>query len=326
MVKYSSEYPSSDGSLLQPLLNRIAECPALIAPEREAELGEVQKVTPWKYDFDLADGARGISANLDTNTINLPLAQLERLWAMTYGFLEYFDIGRKHPPGGEIGVDQCPEMRIPSEMLNWAAAGMEKKVRFQWPEHLPQPGQPKGADEELLEKVNRHFLGAVAFIILHEIGHLHYRHESPKFQSEDESIRCEFEADAWAAAWIMEKCPEDLHLWIFRADVCVLALTMINLVEYQEGPQTGKRTHPPTVERILRFSDRWARESEGKVAHLKDFPLYLAASILQTQRLNLGLDIAPRIQHDSMTDYLVDAMRVFRERKLPDGGNYACEI
>ena len=78
---------------LQPLIRRIAECPVGIAPERETELGEVRTVTPWCYDVEVTDGKRGITADPDGCTVNLPLAQLERLWAMTYSFLVAFDIG-----------------------------------------------------------------------------------------------------------------------------------------------------------------------------------------------------------------------------------------
>lgn len=316
MVVYSGEFPTEDFSPLQPLLDRIAECPGLIAPERELDLGEVMKVTPWTYVVHGTDGARGISASLEEGVINLPLAQLERLWAMTYGFLLGFDIGRKHASGTEVGIDDCPELKIPMHMLSWAYEGLKARKRMPWPDYLPRPGNQKGVDEETLEKVNRHFLGAVGFIILHEIAHLHLRHPLPKFQSEEESIRCEREADAWAAAWIMEQCPPHTDTRIFRADVCVLALSLMNLLEFSDGPQVGKQTHPPTVERLLEFSAAHVQESGGQVAEIGDFPLFFAASILHTQRLNLGLDVAPGVKHDSMTDYFVNALRVFRERQV----------
>jgi hypothetical protein len=310
---------------LQPLIRRIAECPVWIAPERETELGEVRTVTPWCYDVEVTDGKRGITADPDGCTVNLPLAQLERLWAMTYGFLVAFDIGRKQSPGVEVGINDCPELEAPLHLISWAYHGMLTGERLPWPDGLPRPDRLETCDSSTLEKINRHFLGALGFIILHEVAHLHLKHPPPKFQSDEESMGCEREADRWAANWIFDKCPADRDIRIFRGDACVVALSLINMLEFSVGPQTGRATHPPTIERLLDFADRHIPESSGDVAPVSDFPLFLAASILQTQRLNLRLDVAPGIKHESMTDFLINSLRVFRDRVPASSTQEQCE-
>ena len=301
------------------LMDKIAESPVFLAPQRERLLAELRKTIPWVYDVDVIDGGAVFSAVASGSeyVVNLPLAQLERLWAMTYGFLVSFDIARTRiPPGVECSSADHPELGPPLKLITWAYDGLRKRKRLDWPEGLPRPNQPALCSDENLQMVNLHFLGAIAFIILHEAAHLHFKHPSSKFQSSEESIKCENEADEWAADWIMGCCPPMRDVRIFRGSCCVLALCLLNLLEFSVGPQSGKPTHPPTVERLLNFTTKHIQESEGSSASVEEFPLYLASTILNIQRLNLGLDVARGIKHDSFTDYHLDALRVFRDRKV----------
>jgi hypothetical protein len=295
-------------------LERIAKCPFLIAPERDGDWEGLISEIPWRFELQCAEASRGFRAELDKNLVKIPLPQLERLWAMTFGFVVSFDIAKSHPPGTELGVVECPELKIPMEMLSWAYHGIVEKRHLTWPKEFPQPGGQVAFPEDTEEKVNQHFLLALGFILLHEIAHLRLKHADPEFQTDQESIDCELEADAWAADWIFEKCPANHEIRIARSVGCVLALTLINLFEYRDKQSGGRLTHPPTVERLLKFITKHVPESMGARAEVTDFPLYFASVVLQIQRLNLQLDVAPGIEHESMTDYLINALRVFGER------------
>lgn len=317
MVITQNYDPEKVKTPLAPLIDEIAESPVFLAPQREESLRELRETIPWTYGVDAENGQAVFTADASECVVNLPLAQLERLWAMTYGFLVTFDFTNgKIPPGVECSPKEYPELEPPLALITWAYDGLKKRKRLIWPEGLPRPDLPDSCDPEMLYKVNQHFLGTTAFIILHEAAHLHYKHPSPKFQSSEESIRCENEADRWAAEWIMGCCPPKRDVRIFRGSCCVLALCLLNLLEFSVGPQSGKQTHPPTVERLLNFTNEHIQESDGPNASADEFPLYLGATILNIQRLNLGLDVARGVKHDSFTEYNLNALRVFRERKV----------
>jgi hypothetical protein len=124
-------------------------------------------------------------------------------------------------------------------------------------------------------------------------------------------MKCELEADRWASDWIFEKCPSDERTRIFRANCCILALSIINLIEVHLRPEAARSTHPPVVERILDLITRHIPESVGERAGSADFPIYLAAVILHVQRINLGIDAGVE-QYESIVDYLIGALRAFQ--------------
>jgi Peptidase U49 len=293
------------------LFERISSCAVYVAPERETELRAALGGRAVHCVVDVEDGRSGITVDPETCEIALPLAQLERLWAMTYGFLTAYREGRKYYPAEITTVQEAPELQQPLQLLSWACDGIRAGKRLDWPDGLPRPDVP-GDDPEHVENINRFFLGALGFILLHEIAHHVLKHPSPKFQSENDSIRCELEADRWAGDWIFEKCPNNEGDRLFRGNCSVLALSIINLVEAHLRPSASPKTHPPVIERILDLITRHIPESVGQRAVSTDFPIYLAAVILHVQRINLGIDPGLGTERDSITDYLVEALRAFQ--------------
>jgi hypothetical protein len=310
-----SDIPKSLNSVpespLRPLFERICTCTTYIAPERASDLQAALKGLPVHCTVDVQDGNAGISVDPMTCNVTLPLAQLERLWAMTYGFLTAYREGRKYFPRTEITVQEAPELQVPLQLVSWASKGFRVGERLDWPTGLPRPDAP-GGDGEHVECINRFFVGAVAFILLHEIAHHLLNHPSPMYQSDDESMKCELEADRWSGDWILEKCPNDEKIRIFRGNCCVLSLSMINLIEVHFRSNAGRKTHPPVAERILAFLSRHFAESAGPSTVSTDFPIYLAALILHVQRINLGFDSGAGESHASIIDYLIDALRAFQ--------------
>jgi hypothetical protein len=210
-------------SPLAPLLDHIRTCVLYIAPERETDTEELFRGSSVHCRIDANDGKAVFSVDSeksDTCEIKMPLAQLERLWALTFGFIVALKIAKDHWPKAEVTVEEEPGLTEPLALISWAWEGLSRGERLEWQEGLPRPDVAND-DPDLLQTVNGFFLGALGFIMLHEIGHYVLKHPPPKYQSNNESIRCEIQADDWAANWIFEKYPNDGQ---FRGHCCVLAL------------------------------------------------------------------------------------------------------
>ena len=66
---------------------------------------------PWRYDVSVDNGAAGFTADSTTGIVKLPLAQLERLWALTNGFLTALDLATKHYPKADLIVAEFPQLK-----------------------------------------------------------------------------------------------------------------------------------------------------------------------------------------------------------------------
>lgn len=302
---------------LQPLLEGIAEAVLLIAPEREQDLKDLGEKLNWEYLVDGNKGGFGFAARQGTkNIVFMPLAALERLWAFIFGHLALFDIARTAKKPGVVFISDTPEARVAQKLLVWAHVG--GKDRQPWPDGCPSPREPMEWIEQMA-LARQSFLGAVGFIVLHELAHLEHGDPDPEFQSDDESQKCEFRADEWAARWIMEKigqrkdspdCPDTIkRLWIYRASCIIHALCVINAVEFRAGG--GRKTHPEPVERILNCAGKFFPESGEHFSPITDFPIYLASTILATQHVNLVSENGADIVYEDITTSLLDLFRRF---------------
>ena len=110
-----------------------------------------------------------------------------------------------------------------------------------WPDCLPPP-EPQAAEGSRDWAVNNLFFGAVGWILLHEIAHKHLNHE--RNTTAELRRRQEFDADGWAADWVLTRVPNDLR---FRVAAIASAFTWIGLVDDVFGPGP---THPPAWERF----------------------------------------------------------------------------
>jgi hypothetical protein len=287
------------------------------APERKEEFERLYEKLAWRFQTDVTEGTYGFSADTvdepPRNVIDLPLAALERTWAYVYAYLLLFDVTRANP-GVEITSEYSPEVRDAFELLNWANAGERAKKRLDWPDALPRPDS-KSVDAARLEKTNEFFLGALAFIVLHEVAHIELGHTTVKKAPDNMKMNNERAADYWAAKWLFDRMTEystEEKFRINRGVWVVLALAILNLVEFnnREGMPTS---HPPTIERLLTFLNNFCPESLEHIAPLTDFPTFLALTIIECQAMNLN--VATRLKtYDSLTERLIDLLREF-ERK-----------
>src|SRR5207247_3773059 len=78
-----------------------------------------------------------------------------------------------------------------------------RQVDNPWPGHLMPP--KIDSSEEVIQEINNVFFGAVAWILLHEAGHVHLGNEEESGRSHQQ----EDEEDKFAAEWVFEKVPTE---------------------------------------------------------------------------------------------------------------------
>lgn len=112
-------------------------------------------------------------------------------------------------------------------------------------------------------KINNVFLGAVAWILLHEVGHVHRQHQVESARS----LKDEEEADDFAAKWVFEKVP-DSRQREFRILAVGVALAWLLLF----APIGGDTKHPPAYARVMHVSSYFEAAEDSValevVAHL----------------------------------------------------------
>lgn len=164
---------------------------------------------------------------------------------------------RKDDPFGIIAIG----------LLNWSFSVIETKKRRPWlHSNVPWPclddGTPTYEGEDL-EQTEPIFIGAVGWILLHELAHIHHGHEG-----REGSLNEEREADQSATEWVFGDAPFGAAGG--RAEALVAALFYMTVRETLEGADSD---HPPMCERIsqcFNFAD----------LHNNAWPLCLMATLI----------------------------------------------
>jgi hypothetical protein len=132
-----------------------------------------------------------------------------------------------------------------------------------WPRGLYVPrlnrlGQP-------FQTIDGLFFGAVSWLLLHEIAHVHFQH--PRNLLPIENIRQEDDADRFAARWMFNEVPSNDERERRTLKVGV-ALAWLLLFE----PWGGDANHPPVVQRMMHVADYFRAQQNSialeVVAHL----------------------------------------------------------
>jgi hypothetical protein len=114
--------------------------------------------------------------------------------------------------------------------------------------------RPESLSDSQRSLGNIFFQFSVAFILLHELAHLSLNHRVGR-----DAIEQEYEADAFAAAWLLEgvstssdnEAPDRISLLVGIA----LALLWLTIQEVFLGPQQS-HSHPPSFARLMRVLDK----------------------------------------------------------------------
>ena len=222
--------------------------PFNIAPERAHQLAE-EIFGSGKWIMTPAEGDASFYAVPEEARICLTYAGLASLWCVAYAAFRIADIASRqqrsteskdstHFDIGEYGA----AMRL-GEHLAYARALFHADSA--WPVNLTSPNPGVRADSPE-GRVNNVFLGALSWIMLHEIAHVHHKHES--LIPANQQIKQEYQADDFATRWILDGSGRGLERE-FRALMICVALSWLFLFESEKGHGP---THPPA---ILRFRE-----------------------------------------------------------------------
>ena len=166
----------------------------------------------------------------------------------------------------QLDIVDYPELQVALDSLVLATRLLTKDVpeeaaqRKIWPEWAPniEPFAASGTDGNA---GNSFFLGALTWIFMHELAHIHLKHETRQVAESMSDMQCESEADRQATLWIKEDfCadvgrapgtkPSDRDLGLeVRATYMGLGLIWVAL--FEANIRGGPITHPPPTQRVF---------------------------------------------------------------------------
>lgn len=233
-------------ALVTPLFEHARKVPFNIAPEQGVRLAaEIFGQRGW--ELKLISGEANFYAIPADAVVAASASGLASLWCLCYAAYHLVDTasrlqrGKNDPdaPAFDIGGD-CNAMRL-GEYLGFARSLFHGEQ--EWPRHLVTPDTGMSLDSEE-GRVNNLFYGSLAWILLHEIGHVHHKHE--KLIPVAQRVRQEYVADDFATRWVLESAGQGLQNEFRVLTICV-ALCWIFLNEAEIGQGTD---HPPAFNRF----------------------------------------------------------------------------
>ncbi|WP_374650093.1 phage exclusion protein Lit family protein [Dongia sp.] len=236
--------------ITEPFFRRTAHAPLNIAPERGPQLAE-EIFGSGRWDLLPSETEANFYAVPADKAIYLSYAGLASLWCVAYAAYHAADIAsrsQRQPTAGRTEIDIGAESAERKISAHVAYAKLLFRTDRDWPEDLPAPA-PEADFSSPAGRVNNVFYGALSWIMLHEIAHVHQQHSA--LIPAHLRVRQEFQADDFATRWILDDAGNGLYRE-FRVLMIVVALTWLFLHEDTVG--IGK-DHPAT---ILRFRDAGA--------------------------------------------------------------------
>ncbi|WP_084175073.1 phage exclusion protein Lit family protein [Afifella pfennigii] len=241
----------STKQVTDPFFRYAARTPFNIAPERGEELAEAI-FGSGKWDLRPSKTAANFYAVPADKAIYLSYAGLASLWCIAYAAFHVADISsraqRAPRQAGEAEIniaDECAARKVPEHI---AYANALYRADQDWPDDLPPP--PISPEFDTPEgRVNNVFFGALSWIILHEVAHIH--HGDVKFLPQDLLVKQEYRADDFATRWILDRAGNGLQRE-FRVLMIVVALTWLFLFEQTVG---AGNDHPATILRFREAAD-----------------------------------------------------------------------
>jgi hypothetical protein len=283
------------------LLPYIAAAPYRAAPERADELARLVQDRHIRLSFDPGP-SQTASVNLDTGEIRFGLPFVERLWALSYAYLDLIRLWQQHGPGAPLDIPE-PTRRL----LEWEFHVEKTGTAEPLPSGVPtaQPDERVGNDGYAAVEL---CLIAAAWVLLHEIGHLVYGHRST-----DPPIRWiprEYEADDWAGHWMLDRWTEyaaDDRVFVKRA----LAGTVFlgHVAAFESHGRTPSVTHPNSAERLLHFLDSFVPRAPGTKADAKELPWVAAMLIVECHLQAAGKSLPAGTTFAEARDALLSAAR-----------------
>ncbi|MCG8274240.1 hypothetical protein MIC97_22415 [Aquamicrobium sp. NLF2-7] len=232
--------------IAQPFFDLVAAAPFRIAPERADELTrEIFRGDEWT--LRPSETEANFYAIPEDKTIFASYAGLASLWCLAHAAFHTIDITSHRQRSSGAGEEQIDIGDY------WKALRLGEYVAYarslfradtDWPDTLPQPSLDVGFDTPE-GRVNNIFFGALSWIILHEIAHIHNADEV--HVPHNQRVQQEYLADDFATRWVLKDAVSEMRE--FRVLMICLALTWLFL--HEDTVRTGS-THPQA---FLRFRE-----------------------------------------------------------------------
>jgi hypothetical protein len=224
------------------LLPEIWAAPQAIAPEK------MNLLAPLLREVKLYPQTGEFRFSISGDYLHISDGALNLIWCSSYAsWFIYQAIGRAEKNGREVvRFDDDRETEEAVSLYQWAICCVRDKAYTPWPAGAPQPTRTP-VHESPLHIANEVFLTAVAWMLLHEAGHLARNHP---FLTSARSLDEEHEADFFATDHVLGGVTDE-QVRFKRSVGIVVANAIILLLELMNGP-VASQTHPPVEERISR--------------------------------------------------------------------------
>jgi hypothetical protein len=243
-------------TLMEPLFQFAKRTPFKIAPERGHDLGN-EIFTKARWHLTAMGGQANFHAYPCEARIAATYAGLASLWCLSYVAFHVSHVAsiyQREPrkSGTHIDIGEYYAKIQVNAHLDYASSLF--RVDSEWPDNIKSPDvcaefkTPEG-------RVNNLFFGALSWVILHEIGHIHLKHE--KDIPVEQRLRQEFQADNFATSWVLDVSGSGIERE-FRVLVVCVALSWLFLNEKTLGQGSD---HPPA---IIRFQESAAMFEMGE--------------------------------------------------------------
>ena len=229
------------------LESSIQGVPFQIAPENLEKC--MKHRDRYNISIELSDDKLfSIRVNLETNTIILPIASLEYLWAFTLYCCVLYQEYREGQMKGAEEINCVGNQRLQNAylVLQWARKNMLTSGIEEWPKDLPAP-QANPENESDIHVANELFLCALGWMLYHEIGHIVLQHPpiTTGYSEQEEK-----EADQFSTEWILSKLEKNCPMLKKRALGIAVGVLCLQSLEVS-GKSCLKNTHPNAHDRIF---------------------------------------------------------------------------
>ena len=230
--------------LMEPFFRILNRAPFNIAPERSDKLAEeILGIGEWTLQESNTEA--NMYAMVSDRSIRVSWASLGSVWCLSYVAVRLMD----------LGVTQQRKTHLPEEMwidisAQWETEKFDQYLAYVrtlfreeefWPAELSVPKLVESTNSED-GRINNVFLGAMSWLMLHEIGHIYKEHI--RFIPNELRVSQEYEADDFATRWILESARGiDRE---FRILIVCVALAWLFLNEETRGQGAD---HPPAFRR-----------------------------------------------------------------------------
>jgi hypothetical protein len=270
----------------------MAEAPARVAPEKEGRLKQVAGAVTLCFEDQRGDFA----VNTKTRQAMATAGALNLLWCASYAYwmlyLGFVDAQRAG--AAEYRPGDNPKIVEALRLYRWALESAVTGTLQNWPNGAPQP-DPQVLDGSPVHCANELFLVAIAWIFLHELGHIHLKHalRTVSVTSQQE----EHDADKFATEWILDSVTDSDVILKRSLGMAVANIVLIVLDLAWGSPKIA--THPKPYERLQR-NLRSGRISDESAVHA------FTAALLQIHVTAFGLEHSLNL--DAAFAELVDDM------------------